>query len=369
MYYSTYKMPVYTAYIISCNIYIIYINIYKLYKYLVSSFNLYSIKGCQILPSKLLLGYKCRFSLLCDWRHIVHLVPHPNALPCWVQLFLLKNVLKVVQSCKVPTWLFFFRHETSAQIRVDHHPISIHYYPLGFLHNTNMLKPLASNHHWRVEGSQGIHTALHRPGRLSRSREMDKMVFHGMPRGIHKWHAKESMKTLWKTTHKFQKKCVIFIFLMGHVFSSGPNLQALENHSNLHTVALEIHEQTMDRFVPINLSMLKAPKKTVLHGHSDLCRLWATAKVMEELGSIRICGWLAGSNAMALQQSSTFLLDPSRAHAPHGPTDPTVQPHRVTSIAARFDEATPAASMNRLAALGRETRWSWALEPQYTLVT
>lgn len=107
-----------------------------------------------------------------------------------------------------------------------------------------------------------------------------------------------------------------FFFLNGTCWNSGPNLQALENHSNLHTVALEIHEQTMDRFVPINLSMLKAPKKTVLHGHSDLCRLWATAKVMEELGGIRICGWLAGSNAMAFQQSSTFLLDPSRAHAP-----------------------------------------------------
>jgi len=32
MYYSMYKIPVYTAYIISCNIYILYT--YKLYKYI-----------------------------------------------------------------------------------------------------------------------------------------------------------------------------------------------------------------------------------------------------------------------------------------------------------------------------------------------
>lgn len=59
--------------------------------------------NCDSHRRKLLLGYQRRLPLLCDWWNIIHLVPHANTSPWWIQSPLLQDMLEVIESCEMPT--------------------------------------------------------------------------------------------------------------------------------------------------------------------------------------------------------------------------------------------------------------------------
>ena len=168
----------------------------------------YSIKKkCQSVSSKLLLGYKCRFSLLCDWRHIVHLVPHPNALPRWVQLFLLKNVLKVVQSCKMPTWLLCFSPwDIGSYSKCGS---SSHFYPLkkGLRHQRFWNQWLAT----AIEGRRVPKEDILLSTGLGLGRKLDRWLSHPSE----KYRSQFSIMTFPTELKKKQNTNQLWFFMVG----------------------------------------------------------------------------------------------------------------------------------------------------------
>ena len=98
------------------------------------------------------------------------------------------------------------------------------------------------------------------------------------------------------------------------------SLESLEDHANLHTITLKIHQQAMHRSAPIDLSMLEAFEESILHCQGHLFGFRAPTKVRPEFGRSRI-GWcFAASNAMAFQQCSRLLFKAHGFKIGPGPT-------------------------------------------------
>ena len=272
-------------------------------------------------------------------------------MPCHAgsNFFCSKTCSKSSRAVKCQPGCCFFCHETSARWCGS----SSYFY--HFLSTSRVFRQHIFWNHWpatTIEGwrvskeyillSTGLGDSAN-PGKWT-------LVLHGMPRGIHKWHAKKSMKTLWKTTHKFQKKCSCQLDMLkfgSQPPSAGESFQfaycrpwnPLANHGQVCSNQSQHVESPEKNGSPRSLRLVPSLGDRKSHG-----------RARQQL-DLRVACWFQCYGFPTVQHF------PPRSQ-PRSCARPTVQPHRVTSIAARFDEATPVASMNRLAALGRETRWS-----------